>query len=51
MRFKFVACKYPWSVKRECPWASIFVCVGGGYMAFESDQDYNLWKKSEVVVK
>ena len=27
------------------PWAAKIVKVGGGYMAFESVPDYDLWRK------
>lgn len=32
-------------VKRQCPWAAKVVRVGGGYLAFESIEDWKAWIK------
>ena len=32
-------------VKRQCLWATKIVKVDGGYMAFESIEDWRIWKK------
>lgn len=31
-------------VKRQCPWAAKIVKVSGGYKAFESVEDWKVWK-------
>jgi hypothetical protein len=31
-------------VQRQCPWAAKIVKVHGGYMAFESIDDWKVWK-------
>ncbi|WP_163056815.1 hypothetical protein [Acidithiobacillus ferrooxidans] len=32
-------------VQRQCPWATKVVKVSGGYKAFESIEDWKVWKK------
>ena len=34
----------PGVVIHDAPWASVVVEVDGGYMAFESEADYETWK-------
>lgn len=31
-------------VRRQCPWAAKIVRVEGGYMAFQSIEDWKTWK-------
>jgi len=44
MRKEFVECASYGTAKRHCPWAAIIARVEGGFMAFESIQDYKTWK-------
>lgn len=30
--------------KAECPWACVIIQVEGGYICFESQDDYATWK-------
>ena len=32
---------------KECPWAAVIVKVDGGYMCFESADDYKTWKNQK----
>ena len=43
MRSKFIECKSKIVAFNECPWASVFVAVTGGWMCFESYGDYRIW--------
>lgn len=40
MRMKFVECKSRNTARRHCPWAAKIMAVTGGYMCFESVDDY-----------
>ena len=44
MRIETVECKTRQAAKRRCPWAAKIVKVEGGYMAFESITDYQMWR-------
>ena len=44
MRTMFYECKYRYQAVKAMPWASVIVHVCGGYMGFESWDDYNIWK-------
>ena len=44
MRKEFIECASYGTAKRRCPWAAIIARVEGGFMAFESIQDYKTWK-------
>jgi hypothetical protein len=33
--------------KKECPWASVIAKVFGGFMAFESVEEYRTWKNQK----
>lgn len=44
MRTKFVECRYYYQAYRLCPWASKAMKVCGGYMMFESVDDYRIAK-------
>lgn len=34
-------------VQRQCPWAAKIVKVDGGYMAFESIEEWKTWKRQK----
>lgn len=44
MRQKFVECKYYYQAFNLCPWASKVVRVCGGFMCFESVDDWRIFK-------
>jgi hypothetical protein len=44
MRKKFIQCENRQQAGEECPWAAIIVSVDGGYMCFESYDDYEVWE-------
>lgn len=44
MRIKFIECKWRYQALKEYPWASKIAKVCGGYMCFESEQDYKVWR-------
>lgn len=47
MRTKFIECADYRTAYRRAPWAcKVAKCVGG-FMAFESWDDYNLWKSQK----
>lgn len=43
MRTEFVECGTRKQAQVACPWAAKIVKVEGGYMCFESVDDYNTW--------
>lgn len=43
MRTQFVETTYRAKAVKECPWAGKIVKVCGGYMCFESIDDYKTW--------
>lgn len=43
MRTQFVECKSRKEAENECPWSSKIAKVCGGYMCFESVNDYDIW--------
>ena len=45
MRTQFIEAATRHQAKKLCPWASHLAKVTGGYMAFESHDDYTQWKK------
>ena len=47
MKTVFVECKTRKTAIRRCPWAAKIVKVQGGYMAFESVQDFETWKRQK----
>lgn len=48
MKKKFIQVKnYP-KAKEQAPWTTVISKVKGGYMAFESYTDYNIWKKQKA---
>lgn len=47
MRNEFVQTESRKFAKNACPWASVITKVDGGYMAFESTQDYRAWRSQK----
>lgn len=47
MRTQFCEAKTSFFAKKECPWASVIAKVTGGFMCFESVEDYKIWKKQK----
>jgi hypothetical protein len=47
MRKEMVECKSRETAKRRCPWAAKVVKVEGGYVAFESADDWRIWKNQK----
>jgi hypothetical protein len=47
MRKEFVECKSRSTAKRRCPWAAKIAKVSGGYLCFESVEDYRIWKQQK----
>lgn len=47
MRQKFVECKSWYYAEKECPWANKIAKVFGGYMCFESIDDYKIWRNQK----
>ena len=43
MRTELIECKSRKTAIRKAPWAAKIVKVGGGYMAWESIDDYRTW--------
>ena len=44
MRTTFEECKSRSTAARRNPWAEVIIKVDGGYLCFESDDDYRTWK-------
>ena len=47
MRQKFVECTWRYQAEKECSWACKIAKVCGGYMCFESESDYKIWRKQK----
>ena len=47
MRTKFVECGTYYQAAKECPWASKIAKVCGGFMCFESADDYKIWRQQK----
>jgi hypothetical protein len=47
MRKQFIECKSYSTAKRRAPWAYKIIKCDGGYMAFESQNDYKLWNSEK----
>lgn len=47
MRQEFIEVKTGKEAKGRAPWAAVIVKVEGGYMAFESVQDYETWRRQK----
>jgi hypothetical protein len=46
MRKLFCRCSRN-TAKRRCPWAAVIAKVEGGYLAFESINDYRTWRNQK----
>ena len=47
MRTQFVEEESRYQAKKQCPWASRTAKVCGGFMCFESVDDYKTWKNQK----
>jgi len=47
MKKEFIECKTRKTAVSRAPWAAKIVKVEGGYMAFESAEDYRIWKNQK----
>ena len=47
MKKEFIETKSRYIAKRKCPWACKVVKVVGGFMAFESWDDYGVWRNQK----
>lgn len=47
MRTVFIECKSRSTAKRRAPWAAVITKVDGGFMAFESVSDYEMWRNQK----
>lgn len=47
MRKEFINCACRKTAWRHCPWACKIVKVEGGYAAFESIDDYRVWRNQK----
>lgn len=45
MRREFVRCRSRATAKRRCPWAAVIARVCDGFIAFESADDYDAWRR------
>lgn len=47
MRTKFVQVGSRYQASKACPWAAHIAQVCEGYMCFESDTDYAVWRNQK----
>lgn len=47
MRQAFIDCKSRKTAWKRCPWASVITKVEGGFHAFESWEDFRIWKNQK----
>ncbi len=47
MRKEMIEVKTAKQARKAAPWAAKIVKVSGGYLAFESINDFNLWRKQK----
>ena len=47
MRKQTIDCKSRQTAKKRVPWASRIAKVEGGFIAWESETDYQIWKKQK----
>lgn len=47
MRQQFIECVSRNTAKRRCPWAAKIVRVDGGWLAFESVDDWRTWRNQK----
>ena len=44
MRQEMIICKSRSTAVRRAPWAAVIAKVEGGWLAFESADDYRIWR-------
>lgn len=47
MKQKFIECKYYYQARKLCPWACKIAKVIDGFICFESEVDYGIWKNQK----
>lgn len=47
MRKQFIEACTLAAARKLAPWAAVIVNASGGYMAFESDADYQTWRSQK----
>ena len=47
MRTTFGSWKNRYYAKKDCPWACRIIKVDGGYVCFESEENYMIWKNQK----
>ena len=47
MRKSFLKCKSRKTARKYAPWAAIIAKAEGGFWAFESIEDYRIWRKQK----
>lgn len=47
MKTQFLQVKTRYIAKKQMPWACIIAKVNGGFLGFESADDYQNWKKQK----
>ena len=47
MKTTFIETESRYKAKKACPWASRIAKVCGGFMCFESVDDYKTWKNQK----
>ena len=47
MKTQFIETESRYQAKKQCPWASRTAKVFGGFMCFESVDDYKTWKNQK----
>ncbi len=47
MRKEYVQCMSRRAARKLCPWAAVITEVDGGYLCFESQDDYRTWRNQK----
>lgn len=47
MRKEFVRAQTRTLALEKCPWAAVLICVTGGFWAFESSDDAEIFRKQQ----
>jgi len=47
MRKEFVEAKTRYMARKMCPWASVIAQVEGGFICFESFDEYKTWTRQK----
>lgn len=47
MRKQFIEVATRYLAAKQCPWARVIAKVVDGYMTFESQDDYFIWKRQK----